>query len=75
MLPSSSAAAGAQGYVPLCFVLPCVMWLQTRRGSLRVAEAVACVLVIALSLVVAVLSAVGSVRSLIDSSGSYAFFS
>lgn len=26
--------AGALGYVPLCFVMPCAMFLRVRRGEL-----------------------------------------
>ena len=66
---------GALGYVPLCFVLPCVMWLKTQRGSLSLAEQAANWLVICVSVLVGCLAAIGSLRSLIVSFSSYEFFS
>lgn len=67
--------AGALGYVPLCFVLPCVMWLKTQRGSLSVGQQVVNWAVIGVSLLVGLLAAVGSLRSLIVSFSSFEFFS
>lgn len=67
--------AGALGYVPLCFVLPCLMWLRTQRGSLSAVQLATNWAVIGLSGTVMVLAAVGSLRSLIVSFASYDFFS
>lgn len=64
--------AGAIGYVPLCFILPCAMWLKTQQ--LSAARAAVSWAVIAISGCVAVLAAVGSVRSLAVSVSSYRFF-
>lgn len=66
---------GALGYVPLCFVLPCVMWLKTQRGSLSLAQQAVNWLVIGISVLVGCLAAIGSLRSLIVSFSSYEFFS
>lgn len=66
---------GALGYVPLCFVLPCVMWLKTQRGSLSLAQQAVNWAVICVSVLVGLLAAVGSLRSLIVSFSSFQFFS
>eukprot|EP00887_Chlorella_sp_A99_P002263 scaffold10.g2263.t1 len=68
---------GALGYVPLCFVLPCLMWLQTQQGRLSLFEVGANWAVITLTLAVGLLAAVGSVRSLVCAfrSGAYPAFS
>lgn len=66
---------GALGYVPLCFVLPCVMWLKTQRGSLSLVQQATNWLVIGISVLVGCLAALGSLRSLIVSFSSYEFFS
>lgn len=67
--------AGALGYVPLCFVLPCVLYLRARRGALAAREVAASWAVICVSAAVMCLAAIGSLRSLIVSSGAYKFFS
>ena len=71
----AALSAGAVGYVPLCFVLPCVMWLKTHRGSLSALQVATHYAVIAISCLVAVLASIGSVRSLIVNASSYTFFS
>ncbi|PSC77053.1 Lysine histidine transporter 1 [Micractinium conductrix] len=60
---------GALGYVPLCFVLPCVLYLRARRGALAAREVAASWAVICVSAAVMCLAAIGSLRSLIVSSG------
>ncbi|KAL4424863.1 hypothetical protein ABPG77_011113 [Micractinium sp. CCAP 211/92] len=66
---------GALGYVPLCFVMPCAMFLRVRRGELSTWQVAANWAVILASSLVAVLASLGSLRSLIVAFGSYHFFS
>ncbi|KAL4421336.1 hypothetical protein ABPG75_010627 [Micractinium tetrahymenae] len=66
---------GALGYVPLCFVMPCAMFLHVKRGSLSAGQVAANWAVILASSLVALLASVGSLRSLIVAFGSYDFFS
>lgn len=66
---------GALGYSPLCFILPCLMWLKAERASMSRLEVVVDVAVIVLSTAVMVLAAVGSVASLVTSASSMVFFS
>ncbi|KAL6778815.1 Lysine histidine transporter 1 [Auxenochlorella protothecoides] len=66
---------GSVGYAPLCFILPCVMWMMARGAALRRWERALCLLIAALFVLVGLLAAVGSAWSIVDHATSYAFFS
>lgn len=68
------AFLGAIGYAPLCFVIPCLMWLRTQPDLGR-AEIVLCWVIIAAFVFVGVAAATGAVRSLVIHSSNYHFFS
>jgi hypothetical protein len=65
---------GAIGYAPLCFIIPCAMWLKT-QPLLPWYEAALCWVVIVAFAFVGLAAAVGSVRSLVVHFNSYEFFS
>ena len=64
---------GAVGYSPLCFILPCVMWLKTQQ-ALRWYEIAACWGIIVTFVFVGLTAAVGSIRSLVVHASTYEFF-
>lgn len=66
---------GGIGYAPLCFILPCLMWLQTQRGALPWYEVALCWALIVAFAGVMVLATVGAVRALVVHSSTYQFFS
>lgn len=74
LAPCPHAHAGALGYVPLCFLLPCLMWLRVQRGQLSAAQVALNWAVIALAAAVMVLAAVGSIRTLIVNASTFHFF-
>lgn len=67
---------GAIGYAPLCFMLPCIMWLMTRRpDQLRWFDRPLSYIIIVLFAVVGALAAIGAAWGLVDHATSYKFFS
>ncbi|GAB4814066.1 hypothetical protein N2152v2_001112 [Parachlorella kessleri] len=64
---------GAVGYCPLCFILPCLMWLKTQQ-ALRWYEIAACWGIIVAFVFVGLTAAIGSIRSLVVHASTYEFF-
>ncbi|KAK2076912.1 hypothetical protein QBZ16_005140 [Prototheca wickerhamii] len=67
---------GAIGYAPLCFILPCVMWVLSRgRDGLRRGELALCALIAGLFVLVGAAAAAGAAWGIVDHARSYKFFS
>lgn len=67
---------GAIGYSPLCFILPCLMWVLSQgRANLRWWELPLCVTIGALFIFVGTSAAAGAAWGIVENARNYHFFS